>query len=202
MKNVLVALNVVLLAAVGFLFYKYFTLSKGADSSNKITVTKEAQAPANGNCRIAYFEMDSVDNNCEMVKDVKSELGKKEEASMTELARKDQEIREKMNEYQSQAATMTQAQGETAQQDLMQRQQRLQSRKQELDQEYQSLYMRLNTDMKKKIELFLNEYNKSNTYSYIFAYESGLFFYKDSAFNITHDVVSGLNTMYKSQKKK
>jgi len=46
MKNVLVALNVVLLAAVGFLFYKYFTLSKGADSSNKITVTKEAQAPA------------------------------------------------------------------------------------------------------------------------------------------------------------
>jgi len=63
-----------------------------------------------------------------------------------------------MNEYQGQAPTMTQAQGEQAQQDLMLRQQKLQSRKQELDQEYQSLYMRLNTDMKKKIEVFLNEY--------------------------------------------
>jgi outer membrane protein len=202
MKNALVALNIVLLAAVGFLFYKYFVLSKNIDRSDKIMVTKEAQAPAAGNCRIAYFEMDSVDNNCEMVKDVKSELSKKEEASMTELARKDQEIREKMNEYQGQANTMTQMQSETAQQDLMQRQQKLQSRKQELDQEYQGLYMRLNTEMKKKIENFLSEYNRNNTYTYIFAYESGLFFYKDTAFNITHDVVNGLNEMYRKQRKK
>lgn len=200
MKNVLVALNVLLFAAVGFLFFKVYNQGSGPE---KKPVIKEALVPAsNTTCRIAYFEMDSVDNTCDMVKDVKSELGKKEEASMTELARMDQQIREKMNEYQAQAATMTQAQGEMAQQDLMQRNQKLQSRKQELDQEYQSLYMRLNTDMKKKIEVFLNEYNKSNTYSYIFAYESGLFFYKDSAFNITRDVVSGLNSMYKSQKKK
>lgn len=121
---------------------------------------------------------------------------------MTELSRTDQQIRAKMSEYQNQATTMTQAQGEMAQQDLMQRQQKLQSRKQELDQEYQGLYMRLNTDMKRKIEAFLNDYNKDNTYSYIFAYESGLFFYKDSAFNITRDVVSGLNAMYKKQNKK
>jgi outer membrane protein len=200
MKNVLVALNVLLLVAVAFLFYKVYNSGPG---SGKKPAIKEASVPVtNTTCRIAYFEMDSVDNSCDMVKDVKSELGRKEEASMSELTRIDQQIREKMNEYQGQSSTMTQAQGEQAQQDLMLRQQKLQSRKQELDQEYQSLYMRLNTDMKKKIEVFLNEYNKSNTYSYIFAYESGLFFYKDSTFNITHDVVNGLNTMYKSQKKK
>jgi outer membrane protein len=200
MKNVLVALNVLLIGAVGFLFFKVYNSGSGTE---KKPVIREASVPAsNIACRIAFFEMDSVDNTCDMVKDVKNELSKKEEASMSELARLDQQIREKMNEYQTQAATMTQAQGEQAQQDLMFRQQKLQSRKQELDQEYQNLYMRLNTDMKKKIEVFLNEYNKSNTYSYIFAYESGLFFYKDSAFNITHDVVSGLNAMYKIQKKK
>jgi outer membrane protein len=200
MKNVLVALNVFLLIAVGFLFYKVYNAGPGAEKKPFI---KEASVPAsNTACRIAYFEMDSVDNTCDMVKDVKSELSRKEEASMSELARLDQQIREKMNEYQGQAATMTQAQGEQAQQDLMFRQQKLQTRKQELDQEYQNLYMRLNTDMKKKIEMFLNTYNQSNTYSYIFAYESGLFFYKDSAFNITRDVVSGLNAMYKTQKKK
>lgn len=200
MKNVLVALNVLLLLSVAFLFYKVFA---GNNSTEKKPVIKEASvSSSNTTCRIAYFEMDSVDNSCDMVKDVKSELSKKEEAGMTELAKMDQQLREKMNEYQGQSATMTQAQGEQAQQDLMVRQQKLQSRKQELDQEYQSLYMRLNTEMKKKIEVFLNEYNKSNTYSYIFAYESGLFFYKDSAFNITRDVVNGLNSMYKSQSKK
>ncbi len=201
MKNVLLALNIVLLGAVSFLFYKFYSVSKTDSAAGKI-VSKEAAPAVTGSCRIAYFEMDSVDNNCEMVKDVKSELSRKEEASMTELSRIDQGIREKMSEYQGQANTMTQAQGEKAQQDLMQRQQQLQSRKQELDQEYQALYMRLNTDMKKKIEVFLNAYNKNNAYSYIFAYESGLFFYKDSAFNITHDVVTGLNEMYRTQKKK
>lgn len=202
MKNVLVALNIVLLAAVGFLFYKYFTLSKEADSSGKNLVTKEAQAPANGDCRIAYFEMDSVESYCEMVKDVKQELTRKEENRNTELARMDQQIRDKATEYESQRATMTPAQGEMAQQDIFQRNQKLQERKQELDQDYQNTYMRLNTEMKKKIETFLNEYNKNKTYSYIFAYESGLFFYKDSAYNITRDVVNGLNEKYRKEKNK
>jgi outer membrane protein len=201
MKNGLLILNIVLLAAVGFLYFQYYKHTSGGPTVDKV-IRKEASPPATGTCRIAYFEMDSVDNNCEMVRDVKTELSKKEEASMTELSKTDQQIREKMAEYQNQATTMTQAQGELAQQDLMMRQQKLQSRKQELDQEYQGLYMRLNTDMKKKIELFLNEYNRDNVYSYIFAYESGLFFYKDSAYNITRDVVNGLNAMYKKQNKK
>ncbi|MES1218661.1 MAG: OmpH family outer membrane protein [Bacteroidota bacterium] len=202
MKNVSLILNIVLLAAVGFLYYQYYTHTPSTSPIDKIVRKEISPATANAACKIAYFEMDSVESNCEMVHEVKAELKKKDEANMTELSKTDQQIREKMAEYQNQANTMTQAQGEMAQQDLMQRQQKLQSRKQELDQEYQGLYMRLNTDMKSKIEGFLNEYNKDNAYSYIFAYESGLFFYKDSAYNITRDVVSGLNAMYKSQKKK
>jgi len=199
MKNVLMILNIVLLAAVGFLYYQYYNPSHSTSSS----VAKPPRTPGDpAQCKIAYFEMDSVETNCEMVRDVKTELSKKEEAGMTELSRTDQQIRQKMEEYQNQLKTMTQEQGEMAQQDLMQRNSKLQSRKQELDQEYQGLYMRLNTDMKKKIEAFLNEFNRDNTYSYIFAYESGLFFYKDSACNITHAVVDGLNAMYKTQKKK
>jgi outer membrane protein len=202
MKNVLLVLNIVLLAAVAFLFYKFYSNGPRAVSPISKAVRSDSSLSSNTSCRIGYFEMDSVDNNCEMVKDVRNELNRKEEASMNELSRMDQQIRDKMAEYQNQAATMTQAQGEMAQQDLMQRQQKLQGRKQELDQEYQNLYMRLNTEMKKKIETFLHEYNSANTYSYIFAYENGLFFYKDSAFNITRDVVTGLNTMYKDQKAK
>lgn len=200
MKNVLLVLNIVLLAAVAFLFYKFYSNNPRTATPVTKTVRNDSSLSSNSSCRIAYFEMDSVDNNCEMVKDVRNELNRKEEASMNELSRMDQQIRDKMAEYQNQATTMTQAQGEMAQQDLMQRQQKLQGRKQELDQEYQNLYMRLNTEMKKKIETFLNEYNSANTYSYIFAYENGLFFYKDSAFNITRDVVAGLNTLYRGQK--
>ncbi|HVZ57659.1 MAG TPA: OmpH family outer membrane protein [Chitinophagaceae bacterium] len=200
MKNALLILNVLLLVAVVYLFFKTSHKSEASASSGGSTASMPHAAPGQG-FRIAYFEMDSIENNCEMVRDVKSELNKKEEISMTELARMDQQIRDKASEYQGKASTMTQAQGEMAQQDLMQRQQKMQSRKQELDQEYQSLYMRLNTDMKKKIEAFLKEYNRNGTYAYIFAYDNGLFFYQDSAYNITGDVVKGLNEMYKKQKK-
>jgi outer membrane protein len=202
MKNALLVMNVVLLLAVGFLFYKVFNDQPRKTASFTKGPKNDSATNAANACRIAYFEMDSIDNNCEMVKDVRTELNRKEDASMSELSQLEQAIMSRRAEYQNQAATMTQAQGEAAQQDLFQRGQKLQTRKQELDQEYQNLYMRLNTDMKKKIETFLNEYNNANTYSYIFAYENGLFFYKDSAYNITRDVVSGLNLMYRDQKPK
>ena len=201
MKNLLLSLNIVLLLAVGFLFYKYYSTAQF--SGNGKTASRQASSSAPGTCRIAYFEMDSVDNNCDMVKDVKNELSKQEEANSTEIGHQEQQIREKIGEYQKQAQSsgMTQAQSDRAQQDIESHRQLILGHRQELDQAYQALYMRLNTDMKKKIEAFLNEYNKDNVYSYIFAYESGLFFYKDSAFNITKDVVNGLNEKYKREKK-
>ena len=54
--------------------------------------------------------------------------------------------------------------------------------------------------MKKKIEDFLTEYNKDKNYSYIVSYEQGLFYYKDTAYNITDDVIKGLNEQYKNKK--
>lgn len=54
-------------------------------------------------------------------------------------------------------------------------------------------------DLKTRINEFLKEYNKKKGYSYIFSYSSSLnvLFYKDSAYNITDEVVAGLNEAYK-----
>ena len=72
---------------------------------------------------MAYFEMDSVEANFKMVKDVKAELNKKEETINTELDRMDKSYREKVNGYQqkAKAQSMTQVQSEMATQDLMTR---------------------------------------------------------------------------------
>lgn len=77
----------------------------------------------------------------------------------------------------------------------------MRNRKQQLDQDYNDLMVRRQNDIKSKIETFLKEYNKSKHYSYIVSYEQGLFYYKDTAYNITADVVKGLNEFYKSGKK-
>ncbi len=135
-----------------------------------------------------------------MVKDVKSELSRKEEAINDELGRLEKSYRNKVTQYQSQGATMNQVQSEMAQKDVLQMQQNMQGRKQALDNEYQDFYMRKMKDVKTKIETFLQEYNNKKGFSYIFAYEPGLFYYRDTAYNITADVIQGLNAQYIKKK--
>ncbi len=198
MKNGILILNMILVVLVGILFYLHFT-SNGKTS--KKTEPKVNQSVLSKDFRIAYFEMDSLENSFAMVKDVKAELSRKEEQINGELERLEKSYRNKVAQYQSQGATMTQVQSEAAQRDVMQMQQNIQNRKQALDQEYQDYYMRKMKDVKTKIEDFLNAYNDQKKYSYIFAYEPGLFYYRDTTYNITNDVIKGLNAGYSSRKK-
>jgi outer membrane protein len=197
MKNGLLLLNVVLLIAVAVLFYLHFA---GAPAKVKGAVSKPAPTSAAQDFKIAYFEMDSLEGSFAMVKDVKSELSRKEEAINDELGRLEKSYRNKVTQYQSQGATMNQVQSEMAQKDVLQMQQNMQGRKQALDNEYQDFYMRKMKDVKTKIETFLQEYNNKKGFSYIFAYEPGLFYYRDTAYNITADVIQGLNAQYIKKK--
>jgi len=200
MKNGLLVLNVILLVAVGYLLFIHFSPKKHTDLAASSSF--DDSSSVNTNFRIAYFEMDSIESNFNMVKDVKAELNKKEETINNELDRLDRTYREKVNDYQqkARAQSMTQTQSETATQDLMTTQDQMKSRKQSLDQEYNDFMMRRMKDVKSRIEDFLKEYNKTKNYSYIVSYEQGLFYYKDTAYNITADVIKGLNELYKPGK--
>jgi outer membrane protein len=197
MKNGILILNVVLVILVGILFYLHFS-SKNTTATK--TTQKAADIESQTKSSIAYFEMDSLESSFAMVKDVKNELSRKEEAINNELSRMEKAFRNKGAQYQAQGANMTQVQSEMAQRDMMQMQQNMQSRKQALDQEYQEFYMRKMKDVKTRIEDFLKDYNNQKGYSYIFAYEPGLFYYRDTAFNITADVIRGLNEQYSKKK--
>jgi outer membrane protein len=197
MKNGLLIFNIVLLALIGVLFYLHFSGNKTKVKSDTIVAGKNVEAQ---DFKIAYFEMDSLESSFELVKEVKNELGKKEEAINNELSRMEKNYRNKVTSYQQQGATMTQVQSENAQRDVMQMQQNMQTRKQALDNEYQEFYMRKMKQVKTEIENFLQQYNNDKGYSYIFAYEPGLFYYRDTAYNITNDVIRGLNEQYTKKK--
>jgi outer membrane protein len=198
MKNGLLVLNIILTVAVGYLLIKQFT-SKG----NR-TVAKNSVKDSSGNLnsfRIAYFEMDSVEANFQMVKDVKAELAKKENEINNQVDKLVKSFQDKYNYYQNQAqeGKMSQTQSDAAKIELENLDAQIKTRKQTLDQEYNDLVMRRMKDVKTKIEDFLKDYNKNGKYSYIVSYEQGLFYYKDSAYNITSDVVKGLNELHKKK---
>lgn len=196
MKNASLIFNVVLTLAVGVLFYLHFTSNRQNTVASKNTTTG---SKAEGQTRIAYFEMDSLTNSFSMVKDVKSELAKEEDKMNNELNRLQKMYNDRIVFYQKQAETMSQVESEKANRDILQLQENIRGKKQEMDQKYQDLYMRKMQDVKSKIEEFLKDYNKSKGYSYILAYEPGIIYYRDTVYNITNDLVKGLNSQYKKK---
>ena len=198
MKNGLLILNMILLAAVGYLFYLHFPRgnNKSIADHSRSNNSLAAQSPF----RIAFFEIDSIDSNFDQVKDIRAEINKKQVSINQEMEQMEKIYRDKYNSYQGQASSMSQTQSEKATNDLMQSQEDMKNRKSDLDKEYNDFVTRRMQEVKAKIEDFLKEYNKDKGYSYIVAYEPGLFYYKDTLYNITNDVVKGLNALYGKKK--
>lgn len=197
MKNGLLIWNVVLSLVAAYLLFLQFGPKKGGLGAGK----KPGKDVTGGNpFRMAYFEMDSVEANFNIVKDVKAEINAKDIDYNNSLSRLDQAYRDKYNEYASKSS-MTQEETDAAQNVLKQLGESLKTQKQELDQKYQDFVMRKNLDVKKKIEDYLKVYNMDKNYSYIISYEQGLFYFKDTAYNITADVIKGLNEYYNQLKK-
>jgi outer membrane protein len=202
MKNGLLVWNIILSLVAGFLLIVHFGSKKGVASGSK--KANGDSSATNKQFRIAYFEMDSVAANFDLVKDLKTELTTREESINAEMANRTKALQQKYNYYQNQAqaGSLSQAQSEAASKEMKDMDDEMKSRKQQLDQDYNNYMMTKQNDIKTKIEDFLKDYNAKKEYSYIVSYEQGLFYFKDTAYNITTDVVRGLNEKYKTVKKK
>lgn len=199
MRNASLVLNIVLFALVAVLFYLHF--SSREKVGGPVVKSSSNVAPGNNNFRIAYFEMDSVTNSFAMVKDVTAELNQKEQSLMSDLSRMEKALYEKANEYQGKANTMSQQESEMATNDMAQRRKNFEAQKEKAQQEYQNYSFRKTSEIKQAIQDFLKEYNKSKGFSYIIDNEPGFIYYKDTVYNITGDLIRGLNDKYKTVKK-
>lgn len=201
MKNGLLIWNVVLTLLTGYLLITHFGGKSGNNKAGNNTA-KDTTA-GSGQFRIAYFEMDSVANNFEMVKQVKNELSKKESDNTAEIEQMAKEFQQRYNYYQKkqQDGTLTQPDSEAASVELKKMDDNIKLRKQQLDQEYFDFKTRRENEVKKNIEAFIKKYNQGKNFTYIMSYEPGLFYYRDTALNITADVVKGLNVEYGPAKK-
>jgi outer membrane protein len=196
MKNGILIWNVVLTLVAGYLLFLQFGPHKN-NQGKFIDTAKDTTT--NHQFRLAYFEMDSVETNFNVVKEVKAEINAKDIEYNNSLNQLDQAYKNKYNELSKEG--MTPEQIETAQNTLRQYAETLKNQKQDLDQKYQDFVMRKNLDVKKKIEEFIRDYNKTKRYSFIVTDDTGLFYFKDSVYNITAEVIKGLNEYYTPTKK-
>jgi outer membrane protein len=196
MNKISTVLSIVAILLIGVLFYLHFTHVAKLDK-----VSSVAEKNAHSNFKIAYFDIDSLQSNYKEFKDAFDEVKAKENSMNAELNDLTNRYQRRIKELQDKGATMSQQEGEAAQREYALMQQRFQTRKNELEQALQKQQIDLMGTLRKKIENFLKDYNKSGEYSYIFSYEPGFIYYKDSLYDITGEVIKGLNASYKEKKK-
>lgn len=199
MKNVLLVINIVLIALVGFLYYLYFSSNKNT-TKNQVKPSSVTAASAEKS-KVAYIDLDSLQNNYSYYKKIKADFERKQSQANDEITAMQKKFQARAVQLQQKAATMNQKEQEQAMQEINKMQQDLQNRKQSIDNELFNYNSKMKEDILMRIQSFLKDYNKDGRYSYIFSYEPGFMFYKDTTLNITPDVIAGLNKLDSENKK-
>ena len=198
MKNGMLIWNIGLTVVAGLLLFLYFGGNKKSGPVKSVrTDTASTESPT----RIAYIDMDSVQENYKYAKDFLSEIKRLENANNLELEKLGEDLKKKWNAYaqQDQAAGLSQLSNEH-QQELMAIQKRVDDRKQALEQDYIKYVNQNELKLRNNIKDFLKEFNSDRKYSYIMSYEDRMFYYVDTVYNITTEVIRGLNERYKTKK--
>ena len=201
MRSYLIAVNVLLVAAVIFLFIKIYSPSTivKSDSSSKVSPNNAGSLK---NASIAFVELDSLNEKINFIKDRRKELEVEQKAIETEWQNGYRVLENRKNEFLNRGSSITQQDAEKFQGELLQQQQRVDERKQGLTQKLSEKSYKFMDDIQKKLKDFLNEYNKTKNYQYILTTGTGLDYmlYKDSTFNITTDVIKGMNELMSTKK--
>lgn len=193
MKQFSTILNIILLIAVGYLYFLHFS----GDKKNKLaqnSVTTHVDSCL-GEPIIAYVDLDSLNNNVNFIKQRKKELEVEQNSIASEYETAYHDMESQKNNFLKRGNAITQQEAEEFQAKLMQRQQQIEATKQSKAQSLAQKGAKIMEDLQARMKEFLNEYNKDKKYTYILATGTGLdyLFYKDSTRNITPDVVKGLN---------
>jgi outer membrane protein len=159
-----------------------------------------------GGSNLAYVDVDSLEARYELLKSKREDFKQRQAQMESELQRSYGQMQSDANEIQkkAQANSLTQSEYEAAQKRLMQMQQTLESRKQSMTEQLMKEQEEFNSDLKKRLDAFLTEYNKTHHYDFILSYSSAgsSLLYANTANNITQDVVDGMNASTKSEANK
>jgi outer membrane protein len=180
--------NGVMAVAIIVLFVLHF-------NSNSTHIKSSAMAA--GGVKVAYFEIDSIQNSYNFFKDVKAALQAKDVENAKQLTGLKNAFAIKYQELQKNGQYLSQAEIGARQQELAQLEKNYTNREQQLAAEMQEESFKRLQEVKQKIEAFLVSYNKNKEFAYIFSSNPDLMYYKDTAYDITADIVKGLNAEYK-----
>ena len=161
----------------------------------------EVAASADG-MRIAYIEIDSLTSQYEFAKQKSLELEKKSTNARNTIQAKSQQLDKKAAAFQQKLQSngfTSREQAEAEQASLQREQQNILALQQRLENELASEQQKFLQAFQDSLDNFLADYNKAKKFDMIVNKAAVL--YADKRFDITTEVVNGMNKRYKKDAK-
>ncbi len=199
MKKLIYCLNALAAWAIVVLF------SQCAGNTNNLSAEAPAQAGLSG-MKIAYVEIDTLLAKYNFCIDLNEAMVKKSENVRLTLNQKAADLEKQKQEFQTKYQNNAYLSQERAQQEynrIAKLEQDLQALSNKLQSELMSENEKNSLQLRDSINSFLKEYNKAKGYSMIIS-NTGFdnLLYADSIYNITQEILEGLNARYSSPAKK
>jgi outer membrane protein len=198
MKNLSVALFVVLFLAVSALFVLQFT---GTGKKGSVNSTSNAGTPSQG---IVYVNIDTVIFHFDMFADRRNELMTKQKNAEAELTSKGTQYEKGVKDYQDKVnkGLVTRATAADMEQALLQQQQELVGLRDKLQSNLMEEEQVMNRQVLDYITKFLEQNKSEYNYQFILGKSfGGVVLYSDNSLDITARILDALNKKYQSEKK-
>jgi len=190
MKNLSIALNAILVVAVGILFVFHFS---GGSKAEVKTVAGEGA--------VVYVNTDSLLSSYNFSVDLNEKFLKKQEDSRTDFNFKAQKLEKEAADFQRKLQNkgfLNRDRAEKAQRALIEKQQSLQQLERKLSAE---LMAEQNDNSKRlfdSVTNYLAQYNAKHNYSLIISTtKGGTVLHSAAGLDITKNIIDGLNARYK-----
>ena len=199
MKNLSLALNGVLIIAVGILYYLHFN-----GNSKVVSDESLASGPMNVSSKgIVFVNSDSLFEEYNFYRDQKAKFEVEQVRIKAELKGEGEKLQKDVATYQQQAVGMTDMERQQKEQQLGMRQQNLMEKKDALLGKLEELQTNTSEELYTKLNNYLREFNKDKNLQFVLGYQKGggILFANDSL-NVTREVIDGLNKAYASENEK
>ena len=202
MKYLSIVLSSIALLLAGILFYQHQT--QNSKLRGLVTEIRSGDTTQAKTLKIAYVDLDSIDAGFEFYKGKIEAFEKKKDGLDRQLNGAYQQLDKRRVDFLQKGNAITQAEADAFKKEYDQQLQYLENQRRKTEQDVQQEAMIMRDDIFKKINEYLSGYCKERGYTYVFSYtkNANIFLYEDPVFNITEEVVTGLNAMYKKEEKK
>lgn len=203
MKGFQTVLLYVVTAAVAVLFVLHF--AGGNKLKPKSTANTSVKDPNDSarHIRVAYVDLDTIQKHYEYFKLKNDELEADKQRMENQIQGDLNKLEKDRLAFLKRGQSITQQEAETFQQEYQTRYQQIGQRQQTLQSQHLDRQAKAIDDIQKRINEYLKIFNADKKYDFIFSTQEGnpTLYYKDPAFDITNEVVQGLNEEYKKTKK-